>query len=217
MTMDPAPALVFWTAFNVRRGKYHADPDWIRTRGALWKKTALRAIQRQTVTDWTYIMICAKGTEASVLPALASQDPRVRVVFEHTQVPRALPGGDRHLMMRCDSDDRLHPKTGVTLLENADKGKPWLQFNVGYASHGQDIYHWKSRSSPFYARVFEGLKTGTPWEHPDHGKIHGKAKVLGPGYFCVTLHDHNESTRLHHAKERCGSETSARVRSRFEI
>jgi hypothetical protein len=211
------PALVFWTLFNVRRGTYYADPKWIKARAALWKKTSLHALQRQTVTDWTCLMICAEGTQTSVLPALAVDDPRVHVVFEHAGVPNGLPDGDRHLMMRCDSDDRLHPKTGQTLLENAGNGRPWLQFNDGYASKGRSIYRWKSHSSPFYGRLFEGLKSGTTWEHPSHDKVRGKAKVLGPGYFCVTLHDHNESSSLRNAGDPVGAALAERVRTRFAI
>jgi hypothetical protein len=141
----------------------------------------------------------------------------VRIVFGDAQAIQALPDAESHLVMRCDSDDRLHPKAAEVLLEHKDRGCPWLQFNVGYASKERKIYHWKSRSSPFYARVFRGLKDGAAWEKPNHTTLAKRATVLGPGYFCVTIHDLNTSTTRSHAGERCDPATAARVRDMFGI
>jgi len=217
-----APRLVFWSWLNALRWKHYKDPAWIAARTALWRRTALAAIQRQTVTDWTYLVLCASGTEADVHSAVGTlNDPRVRIVFGDDKAPHqaraALPEGDRHLLMRCDSDDRLHPRAGSILLANAERGRPWLQFNNGWAVQDKTIYRWNSRSSPFYARVFTRLRDGAKWEQPDHTTIAGKALILDSGYFCVTLHKHNTSSTTRHAGTRCDPALAERVREQFAI
>ena len=209
--------LVFWSWFNGRRWKGHADPQWLQKRAELWKYTALESIQRQTVHDWTYVLFCAQGTEEMVRPLLGHPEARVRVVFGDVQAKNALPEADSHLAMRVDSDDRLHPRVGQLLLENSGKGRPWLQFNDGFAAAGRKIYHWNSHSSPFYARVFHGLKEDGIWIKPDHTTLVGKAKILPAGNFCVTLHDHNSSTRRYHAGAQCNLPTAVRVCETFGI
>lgn len=177
---------------------------WIRRRFELWKRTALASIQRQSVREWRYVLVCDPGVRHLTAPLQAEiKDPRVQIIHdgeEERAFRASLPEAQRYIYARLDSDDRYHPRVGSIYCANAHRttrARPYLQFSRGYAHEIRTgkLYAWSQSSSPFFALVM-GPEFRTLHELPliSHSKVGGIATKLGGACFVVSLHDHNTTT-----------------------
>jgi hypothetical protein len=197
--------LAFWSWLNhwpwKRRGP--EGEEWTVRRFALWKRTALRSLQDQSVTDWRYALICSPE-QRELTRFFEVDDKRVTIVHggEERSWRARLPGAPVYVVARLDSDDRYHPDAGSLLLRpTSGRAGSWLQFNSGYAwdEEAARLYAWDQPSSPFYAQVVKGneFRRAIRVPRPRHTEpVLSGARRLAPGRFVVTLHGANTSTSL---------------------
>lgn len=199
--------LVFWSWLNratfLRAAK---GPRWIQRRFRLWKQTAMASIQRQSITDWRYVLICHPASARYTEPLREQiDDPRIALVHDGEEEKAwraALPKADRYVVARLDSDDRYHPSVGARYLAHAHRTRgrrSYLQFGRGFAyvMATGELFDWKQSSSPFHAQILGPEYRGL--EVPpciSHAKVAGRALALPGACFVVTIHGANTTTNL---------------------
>lgn len=198
--------LVFWSWLNWTSFRAASKTrGWILNRFALWERTAMNSIMRQSVADWHYMLLCDPAC-AKITEPLKERitDPRISIVHgdeEEREWRRNLPLAEKYVVARLDSDDRYHPQAGRGFLRNAMRAtpqRPYLQYNVGFAhDHVRNqLFDWTQRSSPFVAMVLGAqYRQRSRIRFLPHHKIAEVATALGGGYFMVTIHGNNTSTR----------------------
>jgi hypothetical protein len=198
-----APArLLFWSWFDVHPWLTERRTEaWIEYRFRHWLAFTLPSILAQEEGDFSYWLVCDPEGRALTEPLRAAiRDARVELVYADECPARfsRLPGAERHLLARIDSDDMYHPSVAGKLLQTRARTE-FLQFNDGYACdlRSGTMRAWKSRSSPFYCHVYgDELRRLSVWEEPEHTSVRPRATVLGDGHFLVTVHDRNTSSSL---------------------
>jgi hypothetical protein len=200
--MAPSARLLFWSWFDVHPWlTERRTPAWIEYRFRHWLAYTLPSILGQDEADFRYWLVCDPEGRALTEPLRASiRDDRVELVYADECPARfqRLPGAERHLLARLDSDDMYHPSVAGKLLSRRARTE-FLQFNDGYACDLRSgaMREWKSHSSPFYCHVYgDDLRRRSAWEEPDHTTVRPWATVLGGGHFLVALHDRNTSSVL---------------------
>jgi hypothetical protein len=199
--------VVFYSPFDTRPWRGRRDPEaWTEKRLAVWRCYTLPSILRQADERWQYWLVCSDGMREVTHPhrRAVECDPRVRMVYQAQMAERlrSLPPRQVYAFARIDSDDLYHPQV-VNRVRAAKLDRPLLQFNRGFALCAEDgrLYHWQSRSSPFYVQLFgpEG-RSLVSIPDLDHSKVAPRARCLGPGHFCVLIHSLNTTTSIRNVR-----------------
>lgn len=210
------PIVVFFTDLNTRmdthigkKGPEHPSQQkgWISKRAALWRRCQWTMAQRQTDSDWMYVMRChpkAKKITDGIFRNIT--DKRFYLSYINTQqeidvIKRISELGRPVICIRCDSDDMYH-KDAIRDVLTDERDLLWWCWKRGYAyqfNTGALFRYNTIGVGPFFAHKFKDpVEFGklTTFTHPQHTLIKKKCPgILPHGRFIVGI-GMNSSTHM---------------------
>ena len=212
--------VIYTTGFKapVSRLGIEKATGWINYRFAYWNRYTKNSLLNQNNPNWEYWLIVNNDTidilGDGVLDEI-EEDERIKVVHRDDQLvafEQTSGNYDFYMVLRLDSDDMYHKDVTdemMTVELSDDEGLyRYIQYTHGYVykPRNKKLKEWwrSHMTPPFFAMIY----TGETWESKilnEDGELFDggheqvrehKRKLLGPGKFCVGIHDLNMVTTV---------------------
>jgi hypothetical protein len=209
----------FLTRFNVpfrHEGKIALhrglDEDWLRGRFALFERYCLASMQRQTSTDFTWLVFMDEETPEpyrSRILRMSEENPFLRPIFcddltpqrELAEVESLQQAGALRVTTRLDNDDAIHQRMAEEIQNvarrrwrrNGGTSGFFIVFPVGYSLLDKQLFVQLFRYNPFGSYVSEGTEARLVTFFA-HTKVAEAARVvfpLRPPRWCQVIHGQN--------------------------
>lgn len=233
--------IIYTTGFKapVKKVGPEKATSWINYRYDYWCRYTRNSILNQTNPNWEYWLIVNDDT----IDILGddrlnniTEDVRMKVVYRSDQLSafkEAQGDYDYYMVLRLDSDDMYHKDvTGemmsVEVLDETGLYR-YVQYTHGYVykPRNKKLKEWwrEHMTPPFFAMIYPREIWDSKISNSDgelfdggHEQVRNhKRKLLGPGKFCVGVHDLNMVTTIGKRKEIEDEEEKKRILVGFGV